>query len=148
MAFYIIGSVLFGVVIGALYAKARAKEVYLEKEQKFTKIISNKNDAIISLKNNLRSIQRKHEAINQGYQLQTKLVNTQEQEIKKLQEQYNDLEVNFKAAQQDFLSLKSENRDLSKSLSNKFKQTDEQNEIIALLETKIKDYAKMEKQSN
>ncbi len=141
MAIYIVGSVLFGTIIGILYAKSRAQELYVEKEQKLTKIISDKNSAIISLKNDLRSIQRKHEAINQGYQIQTKLTQTQEQEIKKSKEQISQLEKNLSTSQEAYSTLQHDNRDLSNEISEKIKQIDEQNQIIELLESKIKDFA-------
>ena len=84
MALYIIVSVVFGYIIGKLYSNAKNREFYNEKELKFTKIISEKNAAIIKLKSDLRSSTRKVDAINQGYDLQSKLLETKERELKEV----------------------------------------------------------------
>ena len=84
MALYIVVSVLFGYIIGKLYSDAKNREIYNEKELKFTKIISEKNAAIIKLKSDLRSSSRKVDALNQGYDLQSKLLETKERELKEL----------------------------------------------------------------
>jgi len=83
MALYIVVSVVFGYIMGAWYANSKNMELYTPKEQKQTKIISEKNNAIIHLKSELRSAHRKVDALTQGYELQTKLLNTKEKELKK-----------------------------------------------------------------
>jgi hypothetical protein len=84
IALYIVVAVVFGYIMGAWYANTRNKELYTPKEQKQTKIISEKNSAIIQLKSELRSAHRKIAAINQGYELQTNLLNKKEKELTKL----------------------------------------------------------------
>jgi len=94
MAFYIIASVLFGLVIGLLYSNAKNREIYDDKEQKMLKIISEKNSNIIKLKSELRSIRRKIDAINQGYTLQSKLLTAKESELKDIKsatKEYEDM---------------------------------------------------------
>jgi len=114
MALYIIVSVVFGYIIGKLYSDAKNREIYNEKELKFTKIISEKNAAIIKLKSDLRSSARKVDALNQGYDLQSKLLETKERELKELLE-------------------KTENLDALKMQ----KIIDDKDEIITFLEKKI-----------
>ncbi len=82
MALYIIVSVLFGFVIGKMFAKAKSAELYKDKDQKYNNIISEKNATIIKLKNDLRTTCRKVDAINQGYDLQLKLLQKKEEEHK------------------------------------------------------------------
>jgi CHASE3 domain sensor protein len=127
MALYIVVSVLFGVMIGFLYARAKNSEENLEKEQKQFKVINDKNEIIMRLKNELRSLQRKVDAINQGYDLQAKLLTTKEKEL-------NNQEQTSKKLQE----LKAEYRKLSIELSEKIKIIDDKDEIITLLENKIK----------
>ena len=114
MALYIIVSVVFGYIIGKLYSDAKNREIYNEKELKFTKIISEKNAAIIKLKSDLRSSARKVDALNQGYDIQSKLLETKERELKELLE-------------------KTENLDALKMQ----KIIDDKDEIITFLEKKI-----------
>jgi CHASE3 domain sensor protein len=130
MALYIVVSVLFGVVIGILYIKAKNREENLEKEQKQFKVINDKNEIIMRLKNELRSLQRKVDAINQGYDLQSKLLTTKERELNS-QEQTNT----------KLQELKAEYRKLSMELSQKIKIIDDKDEIITLLEKRINEIA-------
>jgi predicted RNase H-like nuclease (RuvC/YqgF family) len=126
MALYIIVSVVFGYFIGKLYSNAKNREIYSEKEQKQNKIISEKNSTIIKLKNELRATLRKVDAINQGYELQSKLLATKDSEIKESLEKMKELN-----------SIKSEHRSLSMQLSQKIKIIDDKDEVITLLEKKI-----------
>jgi len=131
MALYIVVSVVFGVVIGFLYARAKNKEENLEKEQKQFKVINDKNEIIMKLKNELRSLQRKVDAINQGYDLQSKLLSTKEREL-------ND---NHEQTEEKLRELKSEYRKLSIELSQKIKIIDDKDQIITLLEKRINEIA-------
>jgi hypothetical protein len=123
MALYIVVSVLFGVFIGYFYLKTKNSEVNSETERRHFKILNDKNESIMRLKNEVRSLQRKIDAINQGYDLQSKLL-IKERELSENEQK-----------------LKSENRDLSIELSKKIKIIDEKDQIIALLEDKIKQSA-------
>jgi len=131
MVLYIVVSVLFGVMIGFLYAKAKNKEENLEKEQKQFKVINDKNEIIMRLKNELRSLQRKVDAINQGYDLQSKLLSTKERELSDSHGQTNE----------KLRELKAEYRKLSIELSEKIKIIDDKDEIITLLEKRINEVA-------
>jgi gas vesicle protein len=113
MAVYILVSVVFGFVMGKLYASAKNSEDNKEKDDKYNKIISDKNGLIIKQKNSIRSMQRKVESSTQGYELQQVLNEKLEKRATKLQE---------------------ENRELSNTLKSKIKQIDEKDEIINLLE--------------
>ncbi len=126
MALYIIVSVLFGYIIGKLYSNAKNREIYNEKEVKYIKIISEKNAAIIKLKSDLRSSRRKVDAINQGYELQSKLLVAKERDLKEILEKT-----------EDYKLIKVEHRTISKELSDKIKIIDDKDEIIAYLEKKI-----------
>lgn len=131
MALYIVVSVLFGVLIGVLYTRAKNREENVEKEQKQFKVINDKNEMIMRLKNELRSLQRKVDAINQGYNLQSKLLTTKERELNNNHEHTNT----------KLCELKAEYRKLSIELSEKIKIIDDKDEIITLLENKIKQIA-------
>ncbi len=111
MAFYIIASVLFGLIIGLLYSNAKNREIYEEKEKKMLKIISEKNSSIIKLKGELRSIRRKIDAINQGYTLQSKLLTAKESELK------------------DLKSVSKEYEDMKSKISHRIKTNLEQKKI-------------------
>jgi seryl-tRNA synthetase len=133
MALYIVVSVGFGYIIGLLYSNAKNREIYVEKELKHHKILSDKNATIIKLKNELRSAHRKVDALNQGYNLQSKLLETKEREFKELVEATKD----YEHIKSDYSLLKIEHRTLSIQLSNKIKVTDDKDQIITLLEKKI-----------
>jgi hypothetical protein len=83
MAVYIVVAVLFGLLIGFLYANAKNEEQMIEKEQKLNKIVSDKNAMIMHLKSELRAAYRKVDTINQGYELQSKLLSSKEKEFNK-----------------------------------------------------------------
>jgi len=134
MALYIIVSVVFGYIMGVLYSNAKNREIYAHKEQKRLKIISEKNATIIKLKNELRIAHRKVNAVNQGYDLQYKLLEKKEQELARLLEATED----YNQIKKDFNSLKVEHRTLSIDLSEKIKTIDDKDEVITLLEGKIK----------
>ncbi len=138
MALYIVVSVLFGYLMGVLFSNAKNRETYAQKEQKHLKIISEKNATIIKLKNELRSARRKVEAINQGYDLQSKLLEKKERELNGLLEATED----YNQIKKDYNFLKVEHRTLSIELSNKIKTIDDKDEVITLLESKIKQVAK------
>jgi K+-sensing histidine kinase KdpD len=140
MALYIIVSVVFGYLIGMLYANAKNREENSKKQQKQQKILSEKNATIIKMKNELRTSQRKVNAINQGYELQSKLLTKKESELKNSLEKIE----NHKSTKKDFNSLKVEHRILSIDLSNKIKILDDKDEIITLLEKKINQISKEE----
>lgn len=138
MALYIVVSVVFGYIVGLLYSNAKKREVYAEKEQKHYKILSEKNATIVKLKNELRSTRRKVEAINQGYNLQSKLLETKERELEALFEATND----YEHIKSDYSSLKVEHQTLSIQLSDKIKIADDKDQIITLLEKKISQISK------
>lgn len=142
MAIYIIVAVVFGFVMGKLYANAKNAEENAEKEIKYTKIISDKNSAIINLKSDLRTAHRNMDALQQGYELKEKLLHTTENEYKQLEKGYRDIDDELQALQTKLQSLKAENRDLSMSVSEKIKSIDAKEEIIKLLESKIADLSK------
>ncbi len=131
MAFYIVVSVLFGFVIGRMFANARSAEIYQEKDRKYNSIISEKNSTIIKLKNDLRTAHRKVDAINQGYELQLKLLQKKELE--------------HKTTQEEISTLENKNSELTKALSVKFKSLDDKDEIISLLEKRISGLTNAEK---
>jgi len=126
MALYIIVSVAFGYMVGKLYSNAKNREIYDEKELKYTKIISEKNATIVKLKNDLRSSYRKIDTINQGYELQSKLLEAKEKELK-----------DYILIKDDLISLKVDHRTTSKELTDKIKIIDDKDEIITFLEKKI-----------
>ncbi len=126
MAVYIIVSVVFGFIVGQMFANTKNRESNVERDDKFNKIISNKNGIIIKLKNDARSLERKSEASTQGYDLQRRLYEKLELENKMLRGENKEL-----------LHLQNENRELSNSLGNKVKLLDKKDEIITLLERKI-----------
>ena len=138
MALYIIASVLFGYMVGMLYSNSKNRERYAEKERKQYKIISEKNAAIIRLKNDLRSTNRKMDAINQGYDLQSKLLATKERELEELL----DLTEDYDQIKNDYSSLKVEHRIVSIDLSDKIKNVDDKDQVIRLLENKISQISK------
>jgi hypothetical protein len=133
MALYIIVSVVFGYLIGVMFSNAKNREKYAKKEQKNLKIISEKNATIIKLKNELRITRRKVDALNQGYDLQSKLLSTKEQDLESLLK-----------ATEDYSSIKTEHRTLSIELAEKIKIADNKDQIITLLENKIKQISKEE----
>jgi hypothetical protein len=133
MALYIIVSVVFGYLIGVMFSNAKNREKYAKKEQKNLKIISEKNATIIKLKNELRITRRKIDALNQGYHLQSKLLSTKEQDFESLLK-----------ATKDYSSIKTEHRTLSIELAEKIKIADNKDQIITLLENKIKQISKEE----
>lgn len=138
MALYIIVSVLFGYIIGMLYANSKNREENASKEQKQYKIISEKNATIIELKNELRSSSRKIDTVNQGYELQSKLLETKERELDELL----DLTEDYDQIRGDYSSLKVEHRIVSLDLSDKIKSIDEKDQVIRLLEQKISQISK------
>ena len=138
MALYIVVSVLFGYIMGLMFSNAKNREIYAEKEQKQHTIISEKNNTIVKLKNELRATLRKVDAINQGYELQSKLVETKERELQEL----STVTKNYKDVKKDFSALKVEHRTLSMELSGKIKTIDDKDEIITLLEKKISQISK------
>jgi hypothetical protein len=127
MAVYIIISVFFGFLMGKLYSNAKNREDNIEKDDKYNKIISDKNGIIIKQKNNIRAMERKLDGATQGYELQLKLYEKLESKNRQLKDENSDV-----------LHLQNENRTLSSSLSDKVKLIDEKDQIITLLEGKIK----------
>ena len=139
LVFVLAGMALFGYMIGYFYAKAKVEELTQERFAKLTKIINEKNDTIIKIKGDLRVLQRRHESNERTqYDLQRELEH-KTKELGKLRESYNELENLIKDIQKDFHMIKHDKELLLKELQEKKQLLKNQDNIIILLEKKIKE---------
>ena len=131
--------VLFGYMIGYFTAKARLEEHYQEKIAKLTNIINEKNAAIIKIKGDLRMLQRLHENDHgREYELQ-QVLEKKSKELANLKESYHELEKMIKEIEKDFRMIKNDKELLLKELDEKRQLLANQDDIIVVLEQKIKE---------
>ncbi len=131
--------VLFGYMIGYFTARAKLEERYQEKIAKLTNIINEKNAAIIKIKGDLRVLQRLHENDHgREYELQ-QVLEKKSKELANLKESYNELEKLIKEIQKDFHMIKNDKELLLKELDEKRQLLANQDDIIVVLEQKIKE---------
>ena len=131
--------VLFGYMIGYFTARAKLEEQYQEKIAKLTNIINEKNAAIIKIKGDLRVLQRLHENDHgREYELQ-QVLEKKSKELANLKESYNELEKLIKEIQKDFHMIKNDKELLLKELDEKRQLLANQDDIIVVLEQKIKE---------
>jgi len=129
----------FGYLIGYLYARAKAKEKYEEKIMKMTNIINEKNEAIIKVKSDLRILQRT-QSENDAILLQKeKEIKEKSDLLQRLRSNYGELEDLIKEIQKDFQMIKHDKELLLKELREKKQLLKNQDNIIVLLEKKIKE---------
>ncbi len=129
----------FGYLIGYLYAKARAKETYEEKIIKLTNIINEKNEAIIKVKSDLRILQRTQGESDTLLIQKDRELKKKSELLKQLQINYSELEELIKEIQKDFQMIKHDKELLLKELREKKQLLKNQDNIIVLLEKKIKE---------
>ncbi len=139
LAAVLIGLILFGYLVGYFYAKARTEEQFHEKVAKMTKIINEKNQTIIKIKGDLRVLQRRYEnsTVSKGRIEQE--ISRKQEELAKVRESYNELESLIKEIQKDFHMIKHDKELLLKELGEKKQLLHNQDNIIILLEKKIKE---------
>ena len=131
--------VLFGYFVGQFYGKTKTEEEFFEKIAKLTKIINEKNQMIIKIKGDLRVLQRRYESsVVSKERLEYDMARKNE-ELAKVRESYNELESLIKEIQKDFHMIKHDKELLLKELEEKKLLLNNQDNIIVLLEKKIKE---------
>ncbi len=129
----------FGYLIGYLYAKARARESYEEKIVKLTNIINEKNETIIKVKSDLRILQRTQSENDALLLEKEKELKHTRKLLDELKQNYGELENLIKEIQKDFQMIKHDKELLLKELREKKQLLKNQDNIIVLLEKKIKE---------
>ncbi len=130
---------LFGYLIGYFYGKTKTEEALQEKIAKMTKIINDKNQMIIKIKGDLRVLQRRYEKEHRRIEENDKTLRQKEQELVRIRESYEELETLIKEIQKDFHMIKHDKELLLKELEEKKQLLRNQDDIIMLLERKIKE---------
>jgi septal ring factor EnvC (AmiA/AmiB activator) len=131
--------IVFGYVIGHFFAKAKTEELFHDKMAKMTKIINEKNQMIIKIKGDLRVLQRRYESSQSAKEDLEYEILKKEEELSKVRESYNELESLIKEIQKDFHMIKHDKELLLKELEEKKQLLHNQDNIIILLEKKIKE---------
>ena len=133
------GLILFGYLIGLFYGKAKTEEKFSEKITKLTNIINEKNQMIIKIKGDLRVLQRRYENNTVAKERIEYDMSRKNEELAKLRESYAELENLIKEIQKDFHMIKHDKELLLKELEEKKQLLSNQDNIIVLLEKKIKE---------
>ena len=130
---------LFGYLIGYFYGKTKTEEALQEKIAKMTKIINDKNQMIIKIKGDLRVLQRRYEKEHRRLETHDETLRQKERELARIRESYEELETLIKEIQKDFHMIKHDKELLLKELDEKKQLLRNQDDIIMLLERKIKE---------
>ncbi len=128
-----------GYLIGIFYAKARYHEDYNEKKAKLAKIVNEKNEMIVKIKSDLRILQRIQDEKSSIFIETEKALKEKTEQLKLLQANYSELEELIKEIQKDFQMIKHDKELLLKELKEKKQLLKNQDDIIMLLERKIKE---------
>ncbi|GEM_PF-3177444 len=139
LATVLAGLILFGYLIGYFYGKTKTEEEFSEKIAKMTKIINEKNQMIIKIKGDLRVLQRRYESSAVSKERIEYDMARKNEELAKVRESYNELENLIKEIQKDFHMVKHDKELLLKELEEKKQLLNNQDNIIVLLEKKIKE---------
>jgi len=130
---------LFGYLIGYFYGKTKTEEALQDKIAKMTKIINDKNQMIIKIKGDLRVLQRRYEKEHRRLETHDETLRQKERELARIRESYEELETLIKEIQKDFHMIKHDKELLLKELDEKKQLLRNQDDIIMLLERKIKE---------
>ncbi len=128
-----------GYIIGLFYAKARYQEDYNEKKAKLAKIVNEKNEMIVKIKSDLRILQRIQDEKSSIFIDTEKALKEKTEQLKELKINYAELEELIKEIQKDFQMIKHDKELLLKELKEKKQLLKNQDDIIMLLERKIKE---------
>jgi len=143
LAVVLAGLILFGYIIGYLYGKTKTEELFSDKMAKMTKIINEKNQMIIKIKGDLRVLQRRYENSTVSKERIEYEIARKNEELSKVRESYNELESLIKEIQKDFHMIKHDKELLLKELEEKKQLLHNQDNIIVLLEKKIKELSQI-----
>ena len=143
LAAVLAGLILFGYFIGYFYAKTKTEELFHEKIAKLTKIINEKNQMIIKIKGDLRVLQRRYESGAVSRERAEYEIARKNEELSKVRESYDELESLIKEIQKDFHMIKHDKELLLKELEEKKQLLHNQDNIIVLLEKKIKELSEI-----
>jgi len=143
LAAVLAGLILFGYFIGYFYGKTKTEELFHEKIAKLTKIINEKNQMIIKIKGDLRVLQRRYESGAVAKERVEYEISRKNEELSKVRESYNELENLIKEIQKDFHMIKHDKELLLKELEEKKQLLHNQDNIIVLLEKKIRELSQI-----